>query len=58
MFHFATQRRPRSDTRFSKAAIRNIKKYNPNYILADRAYDTEPIRKCITKKQKQKIKYH
>ena len=40
ILHFAAQRGPRFDTRFAIAAIRNIKKYNPKYILADRAYDT------------------
>ena len=52
ILHFATQRGPRFDTRFAIAAIRNIKKYNPKYILADRAYDTEPIRKCINEEAK------
>lgn len=42
----------RFDTRFAIAAIRNIKKYNPKYVLADRAYDTEPIRKCINEEAK------
>ena len=31
---------------------RNINKYKPKYILADRAYDTEPIRKCINEEAK------
>ena len=52
ILHFAAQRGPRFDTRFAIAAIRNIKKYNPKYILADRAYDTEPIRKCINEEAK------
>ena len=34
ILHFAAQRGPRFDTRFAIAAIRNIKKYNPKYILA------------------------
>lgn len=38
---------PKYDTQFAIASIRKIKKYKPQYILADRAYDTEPIRKCI-----------
>lgn len=37
ILHFAAQRGPRFDTRFAIAAIRNIKKYKPKYILADRA---------------------
>ena len=52
ILHFAAQRGPRFDTRFAIAAIRNIKKYNPKYVLADRAYDTEPIRKCINEETK------
>ena len=50
--HFAAQRGPRFDTRFAISAIRNIKKYKLKYILADRAYDTEPIRKCINEEAK------
>ena len=50
--HFAAQRGPRFDTRFAISAIRNIKKYKPKYILADRAYDTEPIIKCINEEAK------
>lgn len=52
ILHFAAQRGPRFDTRFVIPAIRNIKKYNPKYILADRVYDTEPIRKCINEEAK------
>ena len=52
IFHFAAQRGPRFNTHFAIAAIRNIKKYNPKYILADRACDTEPTRKCINKESK------
>ena len=52
ILHFAAQRGPRFDTRFAIAAIRNIKKYKPKYILADKAYDTEPIRRCINKEAK------
>ena len=52
ILHYAAQRGPRFDTRFAIAAIRNIKRYNPKYILADRAYDTEPIRKCINEEAK------
>ena len=40
ILHYAAQRGPRFDTHFALAAIRNIKKYKPKYILADRAYDT------------------
>ena len=31
-----------------------LKKYNPKYILANRAYNTESIRKCINKEAKVK----
>lgn len=47
ILNYATQRGPRSDTKFAISSIRQTRKYNPHYILADRAYDTEPIRKCI-----------
>ena len=40
-------RGPRHDTKFAIAAIRSLKKYNIQYIIADKAYDTEPIRNCI-----------
>ena len=52
ILHFAAKRDPRFDTRFVIAAIRNIKKYNPKYILADREYDTKLIRKCINEEAK------
>ncbi|WP_363139657.1 transposase [uncultured Methanobrevibacter sp.] len=52
ILHFAAQRGPRFDIRFAIVAIRNIKKYNPKYILVDRAYDTELIRKCINEESK------
>ena len=52
ILHFAAQRGPRFYTRFAISAIRNIKKYKPKYILADRAYDTEPVRKCINEEAK------
>ena len=29
-----------------------MKKYKPHYIVADKAYDTEPIRKCINEEIK------
>ena len=52
ILHFAAQRGSRFDTRFAIVAIRDIKKYNPKYILADRIYDTEPIKKCINEEAK------
>ena len=33
---------PIHDTQFAIASIREIKKYKPEYILADKAYDREP----------------
>lgn len=47
ILNYQTQRGPKYDTEFALASIRKTKKYHPHYILADRAYDTEPIRKCI-----------
>lgn len=32
---------------FAISAIRSIKEYKPKYILADKAYDTEKIKKTI-----------
>ena len=52
ILHFAAPRGPRFDTRFLIAAIRNIKKYNPKYPLADRAHDIEPIKKCTNEEAK------
>lgn len=34
---------------FAISAIRSIKEYKPKYILADKAYDTEKIKKNIIK---------
>ena len=45
-------RGPRHDTKFAIAAIRSLKKYNIQYIIADKAYDTEPIRTCINEEIK------
>ena len=35
--------------KFAIAAIRSLKKYYVDYIIADKAYDTNKIRKCINK---------
>ena len=40
----------RHDTQFAIAAINVIKKYNPEYVLADKAYDAENIRKQVNEK--------
>ncbi len=47
ILNYAAKKGPKSDTQFVIASIRQLKTYKPHYILADRAYDTEPIRKCI-----------
>ena len=47
ILHYATNKGPKYDTEFAIPAIRQIKKYKPHYVLADKAYDSEPIRKCI-----------
>lgn len=39
----------RHDTKFAIPSLRAVKQYKPKYVLADKAYDTEPIRKCIKK---------
>lgn len=52
ILHYAAQKGPKYDTQFAIKSIRQIKKYNPHYILADKAYDTEPIRKCINEEIK------
>ena len=52
ILYYQTSRGPKYDTQFAKPALRQIKKYKPNYIVADKAYDTEPIRKCINEELK------
>ncbi|WP_235592324.1 transposase [Methanobrevibacter olleyae] len=47
ILHYGVSRGPKHDTQFALAAIRQTKKYQPHYFLADRAYDSEEIRKCI-----------
>ena len=47
ILNYAANRSPKYDTQFTIASIRQLKPYKPHYILADRAYDTEPIRKYI-----------
>ncbi len=47
ILNYAANRGPKYDTQFAIASIRQLKPYKPHYILADRAYDTEPIRKCM-----------
>ena len=52
ILHYMVQRGPKYDTNFAIQAIRQTKKFKPKYILADKAYDTEPIRKCINEEAK------
>ena len=47
ILNYAANRGPKYNTQFAIASIRKLKPYKPHYILADKAYDTEPIRKCI-----------
>ncbi len=43
---------PRHDVKFAIASIRGLKKYNPQFIIADKAYDTNTIRTCINEEIK------
>ena len=43
----------RNDAIFAVAAINHINKYKPKYILADKAYDSEKIRKTSNMKKQQ-----
>ena len=43
---------PRHDTKFAIASIRSLKKYNVDYIIANKAYDTNKIRTCINEEIK------
>ena len=52
ILHYAANKGPKYDTEFAIPAIRKIKKYKPHYVLADKAYDSEPIRKCINEEAK------
>ena len=52
ILHYAATKGPKYDTEFAIPAIRQIKKYKPHYVLADKAYDSEPIRKCINEEAK------
>ena len=40
----------RNDVIFAVAAINHINKYKPKYILADKDYDSEKIRKQVNEK--------
>ena len=43
---------PRHDVKFVIASIRSLKKYNPQFIIADKAYDKNAIRTCINEEIK------
>ena len=43
---------PKHDTKFAIASIRSLKKYDVDYIIADKAYDTNKIRTCINEEIK------
>ena len=45
-------RRLKHNTTFAIASIRNLKKHKLEYVIADKAYDTEKIRECINKEIK------
>jgi len=47
ILNYAANKGPKHDTQFALASIRQLKPYKPHYILADKAYDSEEIRKCI-----------
>ena len=44
-----TVRGAKHDITFVIASIRSLKKHDPEYVIADKAYDTEKIRECINK---------
>ena len=43
---------PRHDVKFTISSIRGLKKYNPQFIIADKAHDTNTIRTCINEEIK------
>jgi len=45
--HHNATKGPKYDTNFAISVIRAIRSYNPSYILADKAYDTELIKQTI-----------
>ena len=47
-----TVRGAKHDTTFVIASIRSLKKHDPEYVITDKAYDTEKIRECINKEIK------
>ena len=48
ILNYATQRGPRSDTKFAINSIRQTKKYHPHLHISRHEHTTQnPIRKCI-----------
>lgn len=47
ILNYTTNRGSKYDIRFTMASIKQLIPYRPHYILADKVYDTETIRKCI-----------
>ena len=47
IINYAANQDPKYYTQFAIASIRQFKPYQPHYILADRVYGTEPIRKYM-----------
>ena len=43
---------PKHDIKFVIASIRSLKKYDVDYIIVDKAYDTNKIRTCINEEIK------
>lgn len=49
ILHSQALKGPKHDINFAIPSARAIKKYHPDYILADKAYDVEKFRNCINK---------
>ncbi|WP_263641094.1 hypothetical protein [Methanobrevibacter arboriphilus] len=53
ILHYTVQKKSKTRHKICNSIPKtNKKKYNPPYILADKAYDTELIRKCINEEIK------
>lgn len=52
ILNFAANKGPKHDTKFALSPIRQLKPYKPHYILLDKAYDSEKIRKSINEEVK------
>ena len=47
ILNYAANKCPKHDTQFAIASIRQLKTYKPYYVLADKVYDSEEMRRCI-----------